>query len=185
MMKGGEAHTVTLSEAAISLLNELRDQRKRKAYELIFVGRRGGMLSDMTLNKVLRDAQLPYDAHGFRSSFRDWVAEKMPHVPDPVAKAALADAAEDLSGNRRDLGGLRHRSAPSRITASCPAIDLPSATTKVRSAIRLSICPTSRLQRRRPLRKRAVRWQSSTGLFGQTDTCRLMSPTRAISSWQP
>ena len=28
--------------------------------------------------------------HGFRSSFRDWAAEKMPHIPDPVAEAAIA-----------------------------------------------------------------------------------------------
>jgi hypothetical protein len=45
--------------------------------------------------KVLRTAGLPHDAHAFRSSFRDWAAEKMPEIPDPVAEAALAHVVPD------------------------------------------------------------------------------------------
>ncbi|HET6409417.1 MAG TPA: hypothetical protein VFG14_16135, partial [Chthoniobacteraceae bacterium] len=33
--------------------------------------------------------------HGFRSSFRDWAAEMMPTIPDPVAEAALAHVVPD------------------------------------------------------------------------------------------
>lgn len=95
-MKGGEAHTVTLNAAAIALLEEVRGGRTTKPGELIFAGQRGAMLSNMTMNKVLRSADQPYDAHGFRSSFRDWAAEKMPDVPDPVAEAALAHAVPDM-----------------------------------------------------------------------------------------
>lgn len=95
-MKGGEAHTVTLNAAAIALLEEVRGGRTTKPDELIFSGQRGAMLSNMTMNKVLRSAGQAYDAHGFRSSFRDWAAEKMPDVPDPVAEAALAHAVPDM-----------------------------------------------------------------------------------------
>lgn len=95
IMKSGLAHSVTLSGAAMTLLEELKGGRKPKPDELIFAGRGGAMLSDMTMNKVLRSADQPYDAHGFRSSFRDWAAEKMPDVPDPVAEAALAHAVPD------------------------------------------------------------------------------------------
>jgi integrase len=49
----------------------------------------------MTLTKVLRDAKAPYTVHGFRSSFRDWAAEKMPEIPDAVAEAALAHVVPD------------------------------------------------------------------------------------------
>ena len=49
----------------------------------------------MTMNKVLRDMNLQHDAHGFRSSFRDWAAEKAPEVPDPVAEAALSHIVSD------------------------------------------------------------------------------------------
>ena len=95
MMKGGEAHTVTLNGAALKILTQLKGERTPAADELIFTGQRGGMISDMTMGKVLRTAEQPYDAHAFRSSFRDWAAEKMPTIPDPVAEAALAHVVPD------------------------------------------------------------------------------------------
>jgi integrase len=45
----------------------------------------------MTLLKVLRDASLSVTVHGFRSSFRDWAAERT-STPGEVAEAALAHA---------------------------------------------------------------------------------------------
>ena len=91
MMKMGVAHTVTLSSAAIAVLKQVSAGRTRNKDALIFPGRGGGMLSDMTLNKVLRTANQPFDAHGFRSSFRDWAADKT-NVTDSIAEAALAHA---------------------------------------------------------------------------------------------
>jgi integrase len=97
LMKGvdADAHTVTLNEAAVSLLKRIKGDRRPVAGDLIFAAPRGGKLSDMTMNKVLRTAKLPYDAHAFRSSFRDWAAEQMPEIPDPVAEAALAHVVPD------------------------------------------------------------------------------------------
>ena len=45
----------------------------------------------MTLLKVLRDLKEPFTVHGFRSAFRDWVAEQT-NFPGEVAEAALAHA---------------------------------------------------------------------------------------------
>lgn len=97
LMKGQDAsgHTVTLNDAAVALLRQVKGDAVSKADQLVFQGQRGGILSDMTMNKVLRTAKQPYDAHGFRSSFRDWAAEKMPEIPDPVAEAALAHVVPD------------------------------------------------------------------------------------------
>lgn len=95
MMKLKKAHVVTLSPAALGLLAELKALHSREPEGLIFPGKGGKVVSDMTLTKVMRDAGLDYDAHGFRSSFRDWAAEKMPEIPDPVAEAALAHAVPD------------------------------------------------------------------------------------------
>jgi integrase len=97
MMKGVHAppHTVTLNEAAVELLKRLQGDRLPPLGDLIFPGQRAAMLSDMTLNKIIRAAGLPYDTHAFRSSFRDWAAEKMPDIPDPVAEAAIAHAVPD------------------------------------------------------------------------------------------
>lgn len=94
MMKANAAHVVTLNRAAVMLLQKMADDRKPST-DLVFPGQKGVMMSDMTMSKVLRTAGLPYDAHGFRSSFRDWAAEKMPAIPDPVAEAALAHTVAD------------------------------------------------------------------------------------------
>jgi integrase len=48
-------------------------------------------MSDMTLLKVLRDMGESVTAHGFRSSFRDWVSEETQFSGD-LAEAALAHA---------------------------------------------------------------------------------------------
>jgi integrase len=97
IMKGVDAppHTVTLNAPAIELLNGLLANGTPKPGDLIFRSPRGGKLSDMTMNKVLRDMKLKHDAHGFRSSFRDWAAEKAPETPDPVAEAALSHIVSD------------------------------------------------------------------------------------------
>jgi integrase len=94
LMKSRTAHVITLSDAAIGVLKRAAALRSAKPDELIFsVG--GRPLSDMTLTKVMREAKAPYTVHGFRSSFRDWAAEKMPEIPDAVAEAALAHVVSD------------------------------------------------------------------------------------------
>ena len=45
----------------------------------------------MTLLKILRDMAAGVTVHGFRSAFRDWVAEETSY-PGDVAEAALAHA---------------------------------------------------------------------------------------------
>lgn len=45
----------------------------------------------MTLLKILRDMEAGVTVHGFRSAFRDWVADKT-DFPGKVAGAALAHA---------------------------------------------------------------------------------------------
>ena len=54
-----------------------------------FPAPRGGLLSDMTLTAVLRRLDVPAVPHGFRSTFRDWAAERT-EFPREVAEAALA-----------------------------------------------------------------------------------------------
>lgn len=96
-MKMGRAHVVPLSEQVIDVLLRAREHRT-EATELVFYGHAQGRssataekrpLSDMTLLKILRDAKLDVTVHGFRSAFRDWVAEET-SFPGEVAEAALA-----------------------------------------------------------------------------------------------
>ena len=90
-MKAGKAHVVPLSPAAVDVFKRAAALRI-EGRELIFHGsKRGRPLSDMTLLKVLRDLKEPFTVHGFRSAFRDWVAEQT-SFPGEVAEAALAHA---------------------------------------------------------------------------------------------
>ncbi|MBC2651350.1 tyrosine-type recombinase/integrase [Novosphingobium aerophilum] len=88
MTKTGISHVVTLSDAAVALLDRYTPKGLREG--LIFRGARGGPLSDMSLTKAMRSAGRAETVHGFRSSFRDWAAEKMPTIPAMVAEMALA-----------------------------------------------------------------------------------------------
>lgn len=111
MMKSGEEHMVTLSSAAVQLLEQVLDNRTPKDDDLVFPGQRGGMISDMTMTKALRAEGKPHDVHGFRSSFRTWAAEKMPMIPEPVAEKALAHFVPDpveRAYNRAEFVEMRH-----------------------------------------------------------------------------
>lgn len=88
-MKAKREHVVPLTDAAISVLERAAPAEMREADLPLFPAPRGGPLSDMTLSKVLRDAELPFTVHGFRSSFRDWAAERT-DVPGEVVEKALA-----------------------------------------------------------------------------------------------
>jgi integrase len=85
----GKPHIVPLSPAAVDVFKRAKALRIG-ASDLVFHGsKRGKPLSDMTLLKVLRDLKEPFTVHGFRSAFRDWVAEQT-NFPGEVAEAALA-----------------------------------------------------------------------------------------------
>ena len=90
-MKAGRDHRVPLVDAAISVLpNPLPDD----PLALLFPAPKGGTLSDMTLTAVMRRMKVPAVPHGFRSTFRDWCAERT-DFPREVAEMALAHAVGD------------------------------------------------------------------------------------------
>tara|TARA_R100001129_G_scaffold106970_2_gene73210 strand:+ start:156 stop:1331 length:1176 start_codon:yes stop_codon:yes gene_type:complete len=93
-MKAGREHVVPLSARAVALFERMKPHR-REYTDLVFPGQnRGKPLSDMTLTKALRDMGVSVTAHGFRSTFRDWVAEKT-NWPSELAEAALAHVVAD------------------------------------------------------------------------------------------
>lgn len=93
-MKAGREHVVPLSPQAVALFERMKPHR-REFTDLVFPGqKRGKPLSDMTLTKALRDMGVSATAHGFRSTFRDWVAEQT-NWPSDLAEAALAHVVSD------------------------------------------------------------------------------------------
>ena len=83
-MKAGKPHTVPLSSAALELLKALPQSN-----EYIFPAPLGRQLSDMSLSAVTRRMKVDAVPHGFRSTFRDWCAERT-HYSNEVAEMALA-----------------------------------------------------------------------------------------------
>lgn len=87
-MKAGKEHRIPLSKATIRLLKGLP---RMAGTNLVFPAPRGGKLSDMALGAVLRRMKVAATAHGFRSTFRDWVGERTAY-PGEMAEMALAHA---------------------------------------------------------------------------------------------
>jgi len=88
-MKAGRPHRVPLSAAALDVLKRASLIRL-EGTDFVFPGQRGGMLSDMSLSKIMKlEERGDATPHGFRSSFRDWAAEKS-GMPGEWAEAALA-----------------------------------------------------------------------------------------------
>lgn len=90
-MKMGRTHVVPLAAETVDAFKRA-EKFKVTASDLVFPGQDVTKpQSDMTLMKILRDMELEVTVHGFRSAFRDWVAEKTDY-PGEVAEAALAHA---------------------------------------------------------------------------------------------
>jgi integrase len=90
-MKAGNEHRVPLSAEAVALLEALP---RMAGSDLVFPAARGGALSDMTLSAVLRRMGVAAVPHGFRSTFRDWAAERTAY-PNEVCEMALAHVIEN------------------------------------------------------------------------------------------
>ncbi len=84
-MKAGREQRIPLSTTAIALL----EKQPNTDSDIVFLAPKGGKLSDMTLTGVLRRMKVNATAHGFRSTFRDWVAERT-NYPNEAAEMALA-----------------------------------------------------------------------------------------------
>ncbi|HXC90211.1 MAG TPA: integrase arm-type DNA-binding domain-containing protein [Stellaceae bacterium] len=109
-MKGGREHRVPLSDAALAILDRLADTRQG---EFIFPGGQAGRpLSNMAMLVLLRRMKRDdLTVHGFRSTFRDWAAERT-SFQNEVIEMALAHAIGDkveASYRRGDLFEKRKR----------------------------------------------------------------------------
>jgi integrase len=87
-MKARVEHRVPLSEQALVVLQR---EAKRKVNDVVFSGQKAGRpLSNMAFLMMLRRiGREDMTVHGFRSTFRDWAAERTTVAPE-VAEAALA-----------------------------------------------------------------------------------------------
>jgi integrase len=111
-MKGRREHRVPLSDTALAILDRMRQTALSE--EFIFASNAKGPINNMSMLMLLRRmTRARLTVHGFRSTFRDWVAERT-NFPAEVAEMALAHAVGDkveaayrrgnLLEKRRQLG---------------------------------------------------------------------------------
>ena len=92
-MKAGREHRVPLSARALDVLSEARSLGTGRS-DLVFPGRTGKPIAERAIVQVLERLGIDATAHGFRSSFRVWAAERT-NIPREVCEAALAHAIKD------------------------------------------------------------------------------------------
>jgi integrase len=108
-MKASKEHRVPLSARTVELLESLYREAENP---FIFIGPRRAGLSRSAMAEVLKRAgRTDVTVHGFRSSFRDWAAERTAY-PNHVVEMALAHAipaAVEAAYRRGDLLDKRRR----------------------------------------------------------------------------
>jgi integrase len=102
--KARREHRVPLCPRVLEILKKAREIGC--GADLIFPGRIDGKpMSNMVFLMILRRMSLKVTAHGFRSTFRDWAAEKT-NFPREVCEAALAHAVKDKTEGAYRRGDL-------------------------------------------------------------------------------
>ena len=91
-MKAKREHRVPLCRRAVEVLDAARTLGDGNP--LVFPMPSGRPISASTLLKMVNDLRIAVVPHGFRSSFRDWAAEKTDH-PREVIEAALAHVVQN------------------------------------------------------------------------------------------
>ena len=128
-MKAGKEHRVPLSERVLAILTEMKPTSdvEKIGEKFVFSGSKAGKpLSNMAFLMLLRRMKRGnLTTHGFRSSFRDWAAERT-NFPSEVMEMALAHAVGDkveAAYRRSDLFEKRRRlmDAWAEFCANAPA----------------------------------------------------------------
>jgi integrase len=102
--KSGREHRVPLTKEALAVLRGLPYFRNDDPGVLLFPNADNHALSDTAMRKYLQDDMKKpgLTVHGFRSTFRNWVAERT-GVPGEIAEAALGH----VNGDKTEAAYLR------------------------------------------------------------------------------
>ena len=109
--EGRKRARVPLSARALAIVNGIDqpsagEQGKNTPGAFVFPGARDGSpVSNAALRKMLATLERPVTVHGFRSTFRDWVAEKTSFARE-LAEKALAHTVGDETERAYQRGDL-------------------------------------------------------------------------------
>lgn len=82
-----------LSAGALAVLSKIRPDPTH-ANALIFPAQKGGVMSNMAMDMLLRDLAPPWTPHGMRSTFRDWAGDETEFARE-VIEECLSHAVGD------------------------------------------------------------------------------------------
>ena len=138
-MKAGKEHRVPLSPRAVEILEAVRPGPS-EADGYVFPGNKSKKpLSNMAFSMLLRRMErIDMTAHGMRSSFRDWCAERT-NFPSEVAEMALAHSVGnkvEAAYRRGDLYGKRQQLMDHWATfCASPAAVANTSVIRIREAV--------------------------------------------------
>ncbi|MBU3582026.1 integrase arm-type DNA-binding domain-containing protein [Polynucleobacter sp. AP-Capit-er-40B-B4] len=101
-MKSKKEHRVPLCKRSLEILSIAWHSDRDSPY---LFSRNGKHLSNMALTVMLRRMGKDFTVHGFRSTFRDWVAEETQHSPE-VAEKVLAHTIQNKTESAYRRGDL-------------------------------------------------------------------------------
>ena len=101
-MKAKKEHRVPLSPRAVAIVRKMLDLKSDYVFP---AGRRTKPISNMAMLQLLDRMNVDATVHGFRSSFRDWAAERtaFPHEVCEMALAHTIPNAAEAAYRRGDL----------------------------------------------------------------------------------
>jgi integrase len=105
-MKANREHRVPLGKRSMEILQIASYHDPQSEY---LFSKNGNPLSNMALPMMLRRMKLDVTVHGFRSCFRDWVAEETMHSPEVAEKALAHTVANKVEAAYRRGDLLEHR----------------------------------------------------------------------------
>jgi integrase len=138
-MKAGKEHRVPLSNRAAALLKRMETAPDASETYVFAGGKSGRPLSNMAMAELLK--RMGHDditVHGFRSTFRDWAAERT-NFPNEVVEMALVHAVGDKTEAAYRRGDLfekrRRRMAEWGKYCSAPATAKRGSVVSLRAAL--------------------------------------------------
>lgn len=105
-MKAKREHRIPLGKRSSEILVIAKSLDLDSKY---LFSRDGEPLSNMAMAMILRKVNPVITVHGFRSSFRDWVAEETTHSPEVAEKALAHTVANQVEAAYRRGDLLEHR----------------------------------------------------------------------------
>ncbi len=105
-MKAKREHRIPLGKRSSEILAIAKSLDLDSKY---LFSRDGEPLSNMAMAMILRKVNPVITVHGFRSSFRDWVAEETTHSPEVAEKALAHTVANQVEAAYRRGDLLEHR----------------------------------------------------------------------------